>query len=86
MQDGMYSQLRVKPAENGWTLCWEEKVMNPMAPMSTYGDSYTYHSKKMVFETSKDVSMEQALDKAMDKYKSLLLADMPSQMGEKKGA
>ena len=73
MSSQKYSDFRVKKAENGWALSWEEKSINPMMPASTFETNHSYDYKKMVFEASKGVSMEKALDNALAEMKKMLL-------------
>ena len=73
MDDGKYQGIRVKPAENGWVVCYTEKVKNDMMPETTYGHDYRYNEKKTVFEQSSEASNDKALDKALSYMKVLLL-------------
>lgn len=77
----MYSYMKLSEAENGWILCYDERKMNPMASGSDYDDNYVTHEKKEVFETDENTSKEQALDKALAHYKTLLMTNMEMKTG-----
>ena len=73
MDNEKYEYMKVKPAENGWVLCFDEKVKNDMMPESTYGNNMMRKEKKMVFEQSSTVSNEKALDNALAYLRTMLL-------------
>lgn len=74
--EGKYEYIKIKPAENGWVLCYDECYKNPMESDSTFGYSEKYIEKKEVFEAGTgEGAMEAALGKALDRQKELLLAN-----------
>jgi hypothetical protein len=79
MDEEKYESIKVKPAENGWVVCYMEKSKNEMMPETTYGHNYKYEEKKVVFQQGDSKSNEKALDKALAYMKGLL-------MKNKKGA
>jgi len=69
-----YTTPRIDPAENGWTVKYMEKVINPMArPGMTYEPDHTFVDKTEVFAEGKGVSNSQALDNALARSKEILL-------------
>ena len=70
-----YDNIKIKPASNGWILCYTEKKVNPMEAPSTFGSNMTYYDEKVVFEQGKGVSNEQALDNALAEMKKMLLTN-----------
>lgn len=73
-----YDHIRIKPANNGWVLCYTEKKVNPMMKPTTYESNMSYSEEKMVFEEGKGVSNEQALDNALSEMKKMLLTNKDS--------
>ena len=73
MEEGKYQGIRIKPAKNGWVVCYTEKEKNEMMPETTYGHNYKYKEEKTVFEQTSSTSNDKALDKALSYVKMLLL-------------
>ena len=77
--NAIYENLRIKPAENGWILKWTAKKPNPMMASSTFDNTMVFMDEKMVFEETKDVSNEAALDSALAQMKAFLLSNQGKQ-------
>ena len=79
MSEGeIYEYMKIKAAKNGWVLVYTTKRENPMMVASTFEDNGVYKDEKMVFEETKGVSNEKALENALDHMKTLLLANKKS--------
>lgn len=73
---GHYENMKIKRAENGWVLCYYMKTQSSMLPHSMYDDNSIMKEHKMVFEESKGISNEKALDNALAEMKKMLLTNM----------
>jgi len=75
--EGKYEYIKIKPAENGWVLCYDEVYKNPMSSGGDYDYNHTYIEKKEVFEASDmtDKGISDSLDNALARQKELLLAN-----------
>ena len=40
--EGKYEYIKIKPAENGWVLCYDEVYKNPMSSGGDYDYNHTY--------------------------------------------
>lgn len=71
---GSYEHINLEPVENGYKVCYTEKVRNPMVAESTYDmDMYKYERKELVFQAAgkTKAAMKKALNEAITKFKAL---------------
>ena len=83
MKDKRYCYMRIEEADNGFALEYYEKVKNPMKKESVYDSDYTEIERQHLYSTSGGDTMEQALDKALEHYKRLVMANMQMASEEK---
>ena len=78
---GKYGYIKIKPAENGWVLSYDEHMQNPMEAMSTYGYNSSVVEKKLVFESDgSKTGVDKALDEALAKQKTMLIENRDMMM------
>jgi len=75
--DGKYEYIKIKPAENGWVLCYDEVHKNPMSSGGDFDYNTTHIEKKEVFQCTEmtDKGINKALDEALERQKELLIAN-----------